>query len=243
MNLIIFSDIEANMKTKIINNFEINDHTFRIKFSNPSKYSIYIFFFTFFCRMTNNAYPAKIGTSLSKNDLESLILECYPVRRPLDIPSMINIYGDVLSHSAILCVSARATFLIEFMSDNIVYIKKIDYYVAGEDFDFNGLRYVHDNYESQVPEKAVTLIKLAATMANYMAGKKFDTFSHNCHIARYKTMKKYGMKSINPNKVKKNILHQGIIDFFFRPRTQLNVKKENIKDENSNISQISAVEY
>ena len=191
------------------------------------------------CRMSNNAYPAKVCTSLSENELESLILECYPVRRPLDIPSMLNIYGDVLSHSAILCVTARGPFLIEFMSDNIVYVKKVNFYVAGEDFDFDGLRYIHDSYESQVPEQTVTLIRLAATMAGFMAGKKFDTFSHNCHIARYKTMKKYGMTSINPKKVKKNILHQGIIDFFFRPRSKPKSNVTNFIDENSDVSQIS----
>ncbi|KAK8836739.1 hypothetical protein M9Y10_037256 [Tritrichomonas musculus] len=54
--------------------------------------------------MPNNAtsiYPAKVSSTLSKKELECLILECYPVRSPLDIPSLTNIYGDVLSHSAI----------------------------------------------------------------------------------------------------------------------------------------------
>lgn len=186
-------------------------------------------------------YPAKISSSLSEKELECLILECYPVRRPLDIPSLSNIYGDVLSHSAILCVSSNGTFLVEFMSDNIVYVKRVNNYSAGEDFEFNGLQFIYDCSESQAPESEVTLYTLANTMANCMAGKKFDTLTHNCHIARYQTLKKYGMKSNNPNRVKKDVIHQGFIDLFLRPNSKSKSKGKFIyyNNEKINMSLIS----
>lgn len=194
--------------------------------------------------MSNNNYPAKISTSLSDFDLDNLILECYPVRRPLFVPSMLEKYGEVLSHSAAICVTARGTFLVEFMSDNIVYVKKVDYYVSSEDFDFEGFHFIHDSHESQVPERAVTLKRFAVSMANYMAGKKFDTFTHNCHYARYYTMKKYGMQSMNPKKIKRNILFQGIIDYFTKSKKDKSKSNDdNNSDElNCELSQISEVD-
>ena len=189
-------------------------------------------------------YPAKISSTLSEKELECQILQCYPVRRPLDIPSITDIYGDVLSHSAILGVSSSGSFLIEFMADNIVYVKKVHNYVIGEDFVFNGLKYIHDCSDSQSPEKEITLSTLANTMANCMAGKKFDTLTHNCHIARYRTLKTFGMKSNNPNRVKKDIIHQGFIDLFFRPNSKSKSKGKlrYHNNENIDVTQISSVQ-
>lgn len=177
--------------------------------------------------MSKNLYPAKISTSLSDFDLDNLILECYAVRRPLYVPSMLEKYGEVLSHSAVMCITARGAFIVEFMSDNIVYIKKVGFYVSSEDFDFEDFHFVHDSHETQVPVRPVTIKRFAVSMANFMAGKKFDTFTHNCHYARYYTMKKYGMQSMNPKKVKRNILFQGIVDYFTRS------KKDRKKTDNS----------
>ncbi|KAK8836738.1 hypothetical protein M9Y10_037255 [Tritrichomonas musculus] len=129
------------------------------------------------------------------------------------------------------------------MSDNIVYVKKVNNYVSGEDFVFNDLQYIHDCSESQIPEREVTHNTLANTMANCMAGKKYDTFTHNCHIARYKTLKKYGMKSINPNRIKKDVIHQRFIDFFLRPNSKSKSKGKTRFENNEkiNMPQISKI--
>ena len=142
---------------------------------------------------------------------------------------MLEIYGEVLSHSAALCVTSQGAFLVEFMWDNIVYVKKLDNYKSGQDFDFEGFHFIYDSYIIQVPQMPVTVKMFATTMAIFMAGKKFDVFTHNCHHARYYTMKRYGMQSKNPKKVKRNILYQGIVDFFFRP----DINKKKIKKEKS----------
>ena len=182
--------------------------------------------------MSKKNYPAKISTTLSDYDLETLVLDCSAVRRPLFIPSMLEIYGEVLSHSAALCVISQGAFLVEFMWDNIVYIKKLDNYISGKDFDFEGFHFIYDSYEIQVPQMPVTVKMFAISMANFMAGRKFDVFCHNCHYARYYTMKRYGMQSKNPKKIKRNILYQGIVDFFFRPNTNKSkAKKESSSDE------------
>ena len=179
--------------------------------------------------MPRKTYPAKISTTLLDDDLETIILDCSAVRRPLFIPSMLEIYGEVLSHSAALCVTSQGAFLVEFMWDNIVYVKKLDNYKSGQDFDFEGFHFIYDSYIIQVPQMPVTVKMFATTMAIFMAGKKFDVFTHNCHHARYYTMKRYGMSSKNPKKVKRNILYQGIVDFFFRPY----INKKKIKKEKS----------
>lgn len=167
--------------------------------------------------MKGKSYPAQIKTTLTDKELDTYILDCSAVRRPLFIPSMLEIYGEVLSHSAALCVSEQGAFIVEFMSDNVVYVKKLENYISGKDFDFEGFHFIYDSYEKQVPQTPVTVRDFAICMANFMSGRKFDVFVHNCHHARYCTMKMYGMQSKNPRKVKKNILHQGILDFFFRP--------------------------
>lgn len=193
--------------------------------------------------MPKKLYPARISTFLSDSDLQNIILECHPVRRPLYVPSMLEKYGEVLSHSAVICITARGTFLVEFMSDNSVYIKKVDYYVSSEDFDLEGFHFIHDTHASQVPERIVTVKRFAISMANYMAGKKFDTFTHNCHYARYYTMKKYGMQSMNPKKAKRNILFQGIIDYFTRSKKEKQNTNENNSDKtNCELTQISEID-
>ena len=182
--------------------------------------------------MLRKTYPAQISTELSDYDLETLILDCSPVRRPLFIPSMLEIYGEVLSHSAALCVTSQGAFLVEFMWDNIVYIKKLDKYISGQDFDFEGFHFIYDCYIPQVPQMPVTVKMFAISMANSMAGRKFDVFCHNCHHARYNAMKRYGMQSKNPKKIKRNILFQGIVDFFFRKeKNDKKVEKDDKYDE------------
>ncbi|KAK8840466.1 hypothetical protein M9Y10_030671 [Tritrichomonas musculus] len=164
--------------------------------------------------MTNIHYPVNVKTTLGDFEMESLILECYAVRRPLAIPSVKYTIGEVVSHSSIMCVTARGNFLIEYTWDNSVFVRKVDNYLSGKDFDHDGFHYIHDSYEPQVPIRPVTIRRFANSMAKFMQGKPYDTFTHNCHQARYYTMKKYGMKSKNPKKAKRNIFFQGWFDFF-----------------------------
>ncbi|OHT12215.1 hypothetical protein TRFO_18128 [Tritrichomonas foetus] len=178
-------------------------------------------------------YPARVdAVSISDRELDLLILECYPVRRPLLIPSTKNKIGEVLSHSGIMCVTAQGSYLIEFMCDNIVYVKAVKGYHPGEDFDFDDFHFIHDDHTGQNPSRPVTLRRIAVSMAYYMEGKKFDTFTHNCHLARYLAMKKYGMTSRNPKKAKRNIFFQGFFDFFSGNKK----KKEENKEIRTNIS-------
>lgn len=49
--------------------------------------------------MTDNRYPSKIETTLTDFELDSLVLECFPVRRPLAIPSIkIKLVMPFLTH-------------------------------------------------------------------------------------------------------------------------------------------------
>lgn len=110
------------------------------------------------------------------------------------------------------------------MYDNKVYVKKVENYNPSQDFDFEGNHFIHDTSEQQIPNKPVTVRRIAISMANFMNGKKYDSFTHNCHIARYFVMKKYGMKSDNPRKAKRNIFFQGFY-YFFSNRDKNKIKQ------------------
>ena len=187
--------------------------------------------------MDLSKYPPRLDIQINDEEMDQFILECYAVRRPLYVPSIVDTIGEVLSHSAVIVVCPQGNYIVEYMNDSIVHIKKCDTYVKSENFQYEGLPFVHDDPKSQSPCRPVTIRRFSSSMANFMAGKQFDTFSHNCHIARYLTMKKYGMTSNNPRKAKRNIFFQGFMDFFHRKRApkiedQARKKEENV-DENS----------
>ena len=131
-----------------------------------------------------------------------------------------------MSHSGVICVTARGSFLIEYLYDSSVNIKRVDNYEPGKDFDFEGFHFIHENTEPEIPQTQVTIKRFAISMANFMKGKKFETFTHNCHMARYFTMKKYGMKSNNPRKAKRNIFFQGWVDFFGKGKIKVKHPKK-----------------
>ena len=153
---------------------------------------------------------------IDEQELNRKIVQCYPVRRPLNIPSVVRNYGKVLSHSAILACSEEddGTYLIDYMSDDFVYIRKVKNCKKGEEFMFEDLKYIYDDKKPQTPNKEVTLQRLGALMVHYMKNEHFSTFSHNCHEARYKVMKKYGMESEDPYQNEINIFFQGFRDYF-----------------------------
>lgn len=157
-----------------------------------------------------------IHSYASVNEIDTPIISCYPVRRPLAIPSANDKYGQVLSHSAIVAQTSNGYYIIEYMYDDLVYIHKIDDkdYVPGNNFVFQDFLWKFDNNNPQAPKRRVTIRRLAISMYNNMKSKPFDTFVHNCHLARYLTMKKYGMNSKNPSSLSRCIFFQGFFDFF-----------------------------
>lgn len=153
---------------------------------------------------------------LEEEELNRQIIECYPVRRPLNIPSIIKNYGKVLSHSAILACSQEddGTYLIDYMDDDYVHVRKVKNCKKGEEFVFENLKYIYDDRKPQRPNKNVSLKRLATLMMKYMKNEKFSTWSHNCHEARYMVMKRYGMESEDPYQNDINIFFQGFVDYF-----------------------------
>ena len=143
------------------------------------------------------------------------IINCVPVRRPLDVPSTIIKLGKVLSHSGCVCKTTRGYVLIEYMSSNQVFVSKVYNYQNGmHEFNFKKYHFILDDDKPQEPKEKCTVRQFAEKMIEYTKNKQFDTFSHNCHHARYDTMNFYGMKSDNPDAGKFNLFYQGFVDYF-----------------------------
>ena len=164
-------------------------------------------------------YPKRANPSLKCNvrpEIMSLeILGVVPVRRPLDVPSANRKYGKVLSHSGVIAKTRKVYVLIEYMCDSMVYVSICPGYHEGEDvFYYRHYTFNHDDLKWQVPNQKVTIREFALQMIEEMKGAKFDTFTHNCHHARYRTMLHYGMKSDDPDGCGTNLFFQGFIDFF-----------------------------
>ena len=139
----------------------------------------------------------------------------YAVRRPIDTPATRHKLGIVLSHSGCICVTkSGAVVLVEYMWGSKVHVQLCDTYREGENFVFERLTFVHDTQKRQSPSTTVTVREFAQTMADFMRGKSFATYTHNCHQARYVTMKRYGMESKNPDMFRRNVFFQGLIDYF-----------------------------
>lgn len=186
--------------------------------------------------MNKKNYPPQLDVQISEEEMDLFILECFAVRRPLYIPSIVDTVGEVLSHSAVVAVCSQGSYLIEYMNDSTVHVKRCPTYVRSGSFQFEGLTFVHDDPAPQQPNRPVTIRRFSVSMMNYMSGKTFDTFTHNCHIARFLTMKKYGMVSDNPRRAKRNIVFQGFMDFFHRKRVH------NIADKSSESASNSEAE-
>lgn len=143
------------------------------------------------------------------------ILTCVPVRRPLDVPSALPKLGKVLSHSGCVCKTTKGYVLIEYMSANQVFVSKVYNFMNGmKEFDFKKYHFKLDIVEPQVPNTKVTVKEFTEKMIEFTKDKQFDTFSHNCHHARYDTMRFYGMQSDNPDAGKYNLFYQGFVDYF-----------------------------
>ena len=147
--------------------------------------------------------------------MESRVCYVFGVKRPLDTPCTYDKIGIVLSHAGIMCITEHnVNVLIEYMFGSKVYISNCTTYKRGQDFVFKGLPFVHTTTSLQSPNQPITVRDIAESMADLMSGKGFETYTHNCHQARYLTMKKYGMKSKNPRSEKLNVFFQGLADYY-----------------------------
>lgn len=157
----------------------------------------------------------QIRTSVMPDAMDSLVKSILPVRRPLDIPSTGAKLGKVLSHSGCLAYTEKGYFLIEFMSQTQIFVTRCMSYKPGMT-SFRSKKYVFslDVMEPQEPTTPVTVREFAIKMKDFVAWKPFNTWTNNCHHARYDTMKFYGMNSENPDAGQVNLFYQGFVDFF-----------------------------
>ena len=153
-----------------------------------------------------------ITYEVSDEDLELFVIATYGVIRPLCIPSSDTKYGEVLSHSAILASTVDGDFIIEYMHDNKVYVRRCFSHDASmPEFHSNGFNFKHDFATPQKPNSLVTVGEMAETMRNHMKNGVFNTFYHNCHIAKRLTLESYG---VSTKSLHRNPFFQGFVDFF-----------------------------
>lgn len=148
--------------------------------------------------------------------LNRKILFVAAVLRPLNVPSTSWKYGKVLSHSACLCQTKREFVLIQYMNASLVYLDlvgSINPNLKEKTFTFKGFHF-HFMTHFQQPKKIITIKEYAMKMFDFMKDHSYNVFTHNCHHARYLIMNYYGMESENPYTIKKNVLFQGVADYF-----------------------------
>jgi hypothetical protein len=153
-----------------------------------------------------------VGPEVMKQRIVSVVA----VRRPLDVPSIRAKIGLTLSHSGCVATTEEGAYvLIEYMWGGLVYVSLCNSYTPGKKgFKFRHFPFLHDDVKQQEPNRRVTVGEFAEAMIEVMQGKGFAVLYHNCHHARYLTMKRYGMKSKNPDAYKTNSFFQGWKDFF-----------------------------
>ncbi|OHT11821.1 hypothetical protein TRFO_18612 [Tritrichomonas foetus] len=164
-----------------------------------------------YCANTNLLLKVNVGPEI----MNKKIITVTPVIRPLDIASTHNKLGRVLSHSGVLLKTNREYLMVEYMSENKVLVNKVGSLKKDKDtFLYHTYNWCRDKYPPQKPKDDITVKEFAEKMADFMKNKNFDTFCHNCHHARYLTMKHYGMKTDDPFNNKRNVLFQGFVDYF-----------------------------
>ena len=153
--------------------------------------------------VTNDVYNDEVETVVA-------------VRRPLDCPSTMLKLGKVLSHSGcILKTKNKGYVLVEYMSANQIFVSKVYNYHEGlHEFNFKKYHFTVDKQPPQKPSMPITVKDFTEKMIQFTKDLPFNTFTHNCHHARYDTMHFYGMKSDNPDTGKYNLFYQGFVDYF-----------------------------
>jgi hypothetical protein len=101
------------------------------------------------------------------------------------------------------------------MWGGITYISLCSSYRPGSrEFTVRHMPFVHDDIHPKRPTVRVTVGEFAHAMATFMRPKPFAICTRNCHHARYWTMKKFGMKTKNPESEQRNMFFQGFADYF-----------------------------
>lgn len=146
---------------------------------------------------------------------------CTAVRRPLNCPGTNRKCGVVLSHSSVMIKTDKNVYvLVEYMCENRVLVQKMpQIHIKDGKFNYRSYSFTIDSAE-QEPKQSITVRDFAFQMIDYMKDRPFETFTHNCHQARFKTMRKFGMKSPQPARGNANTLFQGVIDYF-RPEFEM----------------------
>lgn len=153
--------------------------------------------------------------------MDQRVLSAFAVKRPLDCPGTNDKMGTVLSHSAVVLFTEKHCYvLVEYMSECKVIVSKMpQLHIKDNRFGYRNFSFILDS-PIQQPKMSITVRDFAMQMVEYTKNKPFDTFTHNCHIARFRTMRKYGMKSPQPTNGSTNTLFQGVIDYF-RPAAKI----------------------
>lgn len=166
-------------------------------------------------KVVNTVSQKLIRCCVLPDAMDAQIISCVPVRRPLDVPSTITKFGKVLSHSGCVVETKKGFFLVEYMSTNQVFVTHVTHFTKGcKEFNTKKYHFILDDPVPQAPSRPVTVREFTEKMVEYVKDQQFNTFTHNCHHARYDTMKFFGMSSDNPDAGEYNILYQGFIDFF-----------------------------
>lgn len=159
-----------------------------------------------------NPYPG-LKVNIPPEVMSSEIIGAVTVRRGLDNPIMNSKYGKALSHTGVAVRTFFGFVLIEYTYDSAVHLNMIPRFEPGKRvFHIQYYEFVCDSAEMQVPNRIVNVKTFAFTMRELMSGRKYSLFHHNCHIARYETMKYYGMISDDPRSEHKSLIVQGMID-------------------------------
>ena len=168
-------------------------------------------------KVYSSTHKNMIRACVGPEIMDQTIEEMWPVRRSLNIGPIIHKYGKIISHSAVVATTRKGPVLIEYMGDSHVYVFLCrDFRPGAPVFMQRGFYFQPDVLEGQEPNESVTIKEFAEKMCDFMKGKPFNTFNHNCHYARYYTMRFYGMKSDNPktNENGDNIVEMAFSDVF-----------------------------
>ncbi|OHT03148.1 hypothetical protein TRFO_06812 [Tritrichomonas foetus] len=167
------------------------------------------------CKVYSSTSKDYIRVNVGREMMSQKIDLVWPVRRALDIGAfdITHTYGKVLSHSAVAVSTKRGSVLIEYMGDSHVYVYHARDFANGKPiFMQRGFYFMLDIENGQVPNAEITVRDFANTMADYMKEKSFNTLNHNCHLARYLSMKFYGMESDDPTQQSDKVLSTAFSD-------------------------------
>jgi hypothetical protein len=148
--------------------------------------------------------------------MEQSVVSVVAVVRPLDTPATFDKLGAFMAHSACILTTTEGAFVnIEYMWGGMIYISLCPTYKPGSMyFDYRHFHFKHIDVNPQTPNSPVTVREFANSMNQLMWHKPFAVLTHNCHNAVYLTMRKYGMKTRNPEANERNMFFQGFVDYY-----------------------------